>query len=211
MRLPSLSKNIDNSPKLSSFQSETPRAGPLQKNTKNRNSANMVAQRQQSGGHKDNTFGSPKGQGSPQSYMVAPKFNSIGQGMSQPVDVNSMHLKTSKKNELTEIFKNISNDNNGNITHAGHVNLFGSGALQGRTGLSCLDGSDSLWANKSQPVLVKKRMDVYGTSTQRGNDIYDSSMHRPTEHSDLPTPNNRLNFKLPLGTYDKTRSKFSLN
>jgi hypothetical protein len=211
MRLASLSKDIDNLPKLSSFQSENPRAGPLQKNTKNRNSANLVVQRQQSSGHKDNTFGSPKGQGSPHSYMVAPNFNSIGQSMSQPVDDNSMHLKTSKKNKLTEIFNNISNDNNGNITQAAHVNLFGSGALQDRTGLSCLDGSDSIWANKSQPVLVKKRMDVYSTSTQRGNDIYDSSMYRLTEHSDLPTPNNRLSFKLPLRTYDKTRSKFSLN
>jgi hypothetical protein len=215
MRLSSHSKNIDNLPKLSSFQSKTPRAGPLQKNTKNIYSANLVVQRQQSGGHKDNTFGSPKGQGSPHSYMGAPNFNSIGQGLSQPVNDNSMHLKASKKNEVTEIFKNISknisNHNNGNIIQAGHVNVLGSGALQCRTGLSCLDGRDSLWANKSQPVLVKKTMDIYNTSTQRGNDIYDSSMHMPTEHSDLSTLNKRLSFKLPPRSNYKTRSKFSLN
>jgi hypothetical protein len=147
--------------------------------------------------------------------MVAPNFNSIGQGLSQLVNDNSMHLKASKKNEVTEIFKNIykniSNDNNGNIIQAGHVSLFGSEALQGRTGLSCLEGSDSLWANKSQPVLAKKTRDVYNTSTQMGNYIYDSSMHMPTEHSDLYTLNKRLSFKLPPRSNYKTRSKFSLN
>lgn len=211
MRLGYLSKNIDNLPKLSSLQSDTLRAGPLQKNPKKRNSACLVVQLQQSVGHKDNTFGSLKGQGSPHSYMVAPNFNSIGQGLCRPVNVNSMHLKNSKKNELTEIFKNISKDNNRNITQAGHVNLLGTGALQGRTGLSCLDGSDSLWTNKSQAVLVKKTMDVYNTSIQKGNDIYDSSMHMPTEHSDLSTLNKRLSFKLPPRSVYKTRSKFSLN
>lgn len=122
-----------------------------------------------------------------------------------------MHLKASKMNELTAIFKSISNTNNGKNTQAEHVNLLGSGATQDLNGVNCLDGSDSLWANKSQPVLVKKTMDVYSTSTHRGNDIYDSSMHRPTEHSDLPTLNNRVSFNLPLRTYDKTRSKFPLN
>lgn len=74
-RLPSLSINRNESAQLSSFKSETHRAGQLQKNTKNRNSTNLEMPRQLSGGPRNSAYGSPKGHGSPHSYRVAPNFS----------------------------------------------------------------------------------------------------------------------------------------